>query len=212
MEPIITMIVIFALLALVYLARHYDPYNGRSNSNVDGAKMAGDFKMWIIRGGKGAPELLVDKHNTIEPSLKEKMADALDGETFSFGLLPSAELFTDDNQRYGGTEDGSDGIVILRDQADGGNLDAAYTMTTTYITANQTYGKRFKGVITFSESITVDAAVLGAGFRGESLPPPGADGHFALNFATNTFTPEQVQQSDKIIIEWELYPVEVTPT
>jgi len=210
MESIITMIVIIALLSLVYLARQYNPHKGGSKNSVDGAKMAGDFRMWIVRGGKGTPELLVDKHNTIEASLKKEMADSLDAESFTTGLMPSGELFTNDNERYGGSEDGKDGIVILRDQTDGGALDAAYTMTTTYITANQTYGKRFKGVITFSESITVDSAVLGAAFRGESLPPAGADGHFALNYATNSFTPVNVQQSDKIIIEWELYPIEIS--
>ena len=167
---------------------------------------AGDFKLWIHRHGECCPELLVDKPNTITNDFRSQIVNRLtDGSTYT--LMRGANLFATGNIRHSadggnGTMDNDDGILIIRDtNFNGGSRQDAYTMVTTEITAQQANGKRFRGEIEFSETITVDMAYIGRQFVGEGL----ASEYFNAPYAYNGFTPVSVQSLDRIIIEWELY-------
>jgi hypothetical protein len=92
-----------------------------------------------------------------------------------------------------------DGILVMAEAADYGNATApVYSMVTTSITATNTFGRKWRGVLTAAAAREFGYAVLG-----HSAQSP--EGNFVTGFAEQTFSTITLATSDSLTIEWEIY-------
>lgn len=130
-------------------------------------------------------------------SINQLFADCLDSSV----NIAIANLFNVDEVQYGGAQDGKDGIVCVRESD-----NVSLTCTTTTVSAANTYGFKWQGEILFTGPTTIDTAFLGKNYRGDSTPPPPSSGEkFVDEYAKQFFTPQPVQENDRMIFEWEIY-------
>jgi len=72
------------------------------------------------------------------------------------------------------------------------------SMVTTAISPGNSNGRRWKGTITFTSALSVAVASLGHDLNSST-------GGFNKPFANQTFTAEDVNTDDQMVIEWELF-------
>lgn len=153
--------------------------------------LKGHTKIWIEKTS-GVIVPVCNRCNTIEGNIREFFADAM----HSSGSLPNIaldDLFTSDNEEVGGSEDGNDGIVVATD-------NKQFTTITTTMSAENTYGKKWRGDIQFDASHSIVKATLGHDYGGDSIVS-----YFDSTYATQSISEGDVQTSDRMIIEWEIY-------
>ena len=97
------------------------------------------------------------------------------------------------------TVETKDGILVMAEFNDYGNATTpVYSMVTTAITATQTFGRKWRGVLTAAGAREFGYAVLGHNAR-------SPEGDFETGFAEQTFTTITLATSDVLTIEWEVY-------
>lgn len=135
-------------------------------------------------------EVILHEPNTIATNLKSYFQASMDS-VVDYALN---SLFSDDEIGTGGAQDGNDGIAFEDSGA------AAYLSTnTSAITATQTYGKRWKGVLNATTNHAVDNAHLGYNYGGGSP--------FAQPYASQSFSTVNLVNGDVLEAEWEIYIV-----
>jgi len=136
-------------------------------------------------------QVVHEKHNAIDVSLKSYLQSVLDSNTDNAinSLFDTAEVAP------GGAQDGNDGICVYD------NDTATWlSMVTTTMAANNTYGKRWQGEIaSLSQARTINESALGYDYEGTN-----AD-HFSTIYATQSFTGIPLTAGANYIIEWEIY-------
>jgi hypothetical protein len=89
------------------------------------------------------------------------------------------------------TMESKDGILVMAEAGDYGNgTNPVYSTNTTTLTATQTYGRKWRGVIGY--------AVIGHDSR-------SPEGDFNTPFANQTFQTITLASGDSLTIDWEIY-------
>ena len=150
-------------------------------------------------------ELVFDKDNAIiagtgtssPTGLKAYLAQAL-GATVDAAI--NDLMGTGDSDLTASTAmETKDGILVMAESGDYGNATAPVrSMVTTSITATQTFGRKWRGVLTAAAAREFGYAVLGFNAR-------SPEGDFTTGFAEQTFTTVTLATSDTLTIEWEVY-------
>lgn len=150
-------------------------------------------------------ELVFDKDNAIiagtgttsPTGLKAYLAQAL-GATVDRAL--NDLMGTGDSNLVSSTAmETKDGILVMAESGDYGNSTApVYSMVTTSITATQTFGRKWRGVLTAAGAREFGHAVLGWAAQ-------SPEGSFQTGFAEQSFTTITLATSDTLTIEWEVY-------
>lgn len=92
-----------------------------------------------------------------------------------------------------------DGILVMANSGDYGNAtNPVHSMVTTSITATNTFGRKWRGVLTATAAREFGYAVLGHNAR-------SPEGDFTTGFANQTFTTITLANGDSLTIEWEIY-------
>lgn len=157
-------------------------------------ELKGHTEIWLFRRN-GEEKLICDRHNTIGGGIKAGFAEAMHPDT-SIPNFAIDDLFDDSEVSDGSTQDGKDGIALTF-----GTITDCQSMITTSVTPDNTYGKKWRGEVQFSTSHSnVSGARLGHDFGdfGSSL-------WFDYLFAQQTFSYEEVEVSDRIVVNWEIY-------
>jgi len=151
-------------------------------------------------------ELIFDKHNAIIPGtgttsptgLKAYLAQAL-GAPVDRAINDLMGTGDSDLTSSGNPMATKDGILVMGNSGDYGNATTPVrSMLTTSITPTQTFGRKWRGVLTAAGPREFGYAVLGHSAR-------SPEGDFTTAFANQSFTTITLATSDTLTIEWEVY-------
>lgn len=198
----------------------FSSISGKKESNEDRALLRGHVVLY--KNGKK----VIDASNHITDSLLNYFARCMQ-ESNVDQYIRSAELMDVDAVPLGGSQDEKDGIAY-RLTVDGSST--YYSTVVTVIAAANTYGKRWRGVVTIPEDSpspspsgssspsgdkVLDQIELGFNFGG------GASSAFELRYAYRNATteagldpgdqitiPVTVVAGDTVTIEWEIFFVD----
>lgn len=140
-------------------------------------------------------DILVVKNdlNTIQNDLKSYLYQKMNVSSALDEAID--DLFTVDNEEFGDTQDGLDGIVIGRD-------NVVKTMITTTLSPSQSAAKKWRGKWTSDGSYTVEDFAIG--FNLDSVATTNPTGAFATPYARYQPTTFAVENLDIVVIEWEI--------
>lgn len=175
--------------------------NRKKMKAIDKGKFVGITNFYIVRASGLVVPVVENEENAIYSNFLNLVAGTL---ADSSSANDMTNLFTDDNQEFGGTEDGNDGIACLDMDVDGGgSSQTVRTCTTVTESATNTYGTKWKGDILFTEDLDIGVAFLGADLYVNS-PDPSLN-VFQNAIARQTFTIQEVAPNDRMVFEWEIY-------
>lgn len=147
-------------------------------------KLIGEVRIFVNEN------LVIKDRNVIRDPLKAYFRDVMDAP----GDKALDNLFSADGEVLGGTEDGKDGILIRVGTSE-------FTMITTTLTADNTFGKKWRGEYTNTSGGTqsISGFVIGHNFNSTGSP------FFGTRYATYDPTAFDAQDQDSVIIEWEIF-------
>lgn len=154
--------------------------------------LKGHIKVELIKKN-GVYRKLYDGKNTIQSGIAEGFRDMLDTAVVDIAMN---SLFANDDVQPGSTEDGNDGIVV------GATSPLPQTFLTTITTSEtpaNTYGKKWRGEIEFSDSRQISSVVLGHDYF------DGTTVAFNTAYALYTAISQAVAASDRMVFNWEIY-------